>query len=248
MPSASRRCSAIPASRATSITPRPRINGASIYMGDPGDTYRNPKELGQETVGIYVIVEDVDAHYERGSGRRGRDHRGAGRPGLRPPALHGHRPRGPCLVLRGAGEGRGARGMGRVGLSVVESSSRAASGSRASARAARRCRRSGRGARPRPLPTRRIPVAAIEASSSSTPRTPPRARTRARPRRAAATSRQPGHTTGRPTGSARAGRRGGAATRRRLAVRSPGWARSAAGGASLGQCRAQPPRCRCGRG
>jgi PhnB protein len=42
-----------------------RINGASVYMGDPGDHYRNPKELGQETVGIYVIIDDVDAHYER---------------------------------------------------------------------------------------------------------------------------------------------------------------------------------------
>jgi uncharacterized glyoxalase superfamily protein PhnB len=42
-----------------------RINGASIYMGDPGDQYRNPKELGQETVGIHVMVEDVDAHHER---------------------------------------------------------------------------------------------------------------------------------------------------------------------------------------
>ena len=43
-----------------------RINGASVYMGDPGDQYRNPKELGQETVGIYVLIdEDVDAHCER---------------------------------------------------------------------------------------------------------------------------------------------------------------------------------------
>ena len=43
-----------------------RINGASVYMGDPGDKYQNPKELGQETVGIYVVIdEDVDAHCER---------------------------------------------------------------------------------------------------------------------------------------------------------------------------------------
>jgi uncharacterized glyoxalase superfamily protein PhnB len=37
-----------------------------MYMGDPGDEYRNPKELGQETVGIYVEVEDgVDALCDR---------------------------------------------------------------------------------------------------------------------------------------------------------------------------------------
>ena len=37
-----------------------------IYMGDPGDQYRNPKRLGQETVGIYVeIDDDVDALHER---------------------------------------------------------------------------------------------------------------------------------------------------------------------------------------
>jgi PhnB protein len=42
-----------------------RLGDASVYMGDPGDQYRNPKKLGQETVGIYVLVDDVDAHYER---------------------------------------------------------------------------------------------------------------------------------------------------------------------------------------
>lgn len=42
-----------------------RIGDASVYMGDPGDEYRNPKRLGQETVGIYVLVDDADAHYER---------------------------------------------------------------------------------------------------------------------------------------------------------------------------------------
>jgi len=34
-------------------------------MGDPGEHYRNPKELGQDTVGLYVYVDDVDAHFER---------------------------------------------------------------------------------------------------------------------------------------------------------------------------------------
>ena len=42
-----------------------RLGDAAIYLGDPGDDYRNPKQLGQETVGIYVLVDDVDAHYER---------------------------------------------------------------------------------------------------------------------------------------------------------------------------------------
>jgi PhnB protein len=40
-------------------------DGGKIYMGDPGEQYRNPKGLGQETVGIYVLVDDVDAHFER---------------------------------------------------------------------------------------------------------------------------------------------------------------------------------------
>ena len=29
-----------------------------IYLGDPGDDYRSPKRLGQETCGIYVEVDD----------------------------------------------------------------------------------------------------------------------------------------------------------------------------------------------
>jgi uncharacterized glyoxalase superfamily protein PhnB len=42
-----------------------RLGDGKIYLGDPGAQYRNPKRLGQETVGIYALVEDVDAHYER---------------------------------------------------------------------------------------------------------------------------------------------------------------------------------------
>ena len=34
-------------------------------MGNPGEGYRNPKEQSGETIGLYVYVEDVDAHYER---------------------------------------------------------------------------------------------------------------------------------------------------------------------------------------
>jgi PhnB protein len=42
-----------------------RLGDAAVYLGDPGDQYKNPKRLGQETVGLYVLVDDVDAHYER---------------------------------------------------------------------------------------------------------------------------------------------------------------------------------------
>lgn len=39
-----------------------QVGDAKIYLGDPGDQYRNPMELGNETVGIYVLVDDVDGH------------------------------------------------------------------------------------------------------------------------------------------------------------------------------------------
>jgi uncharacterized glyoxalase superfamily protein PhnB len=42
-----------------------RIDGVPIMMGNPGDGYRNPKELGQESVGIYVEVDDADAVHDR---------------------------------------------------------------------------------------------------------------------------------------------------------------------------------------
>jgi len=42
-----------------------RVGDGNIYMGDPGDQYRNPKQTGHESVGIYVLVDDVDDHYER---------------------------------------------------------------------------------------------------------------------------------------------------------------------------------------
>ena len=41
------------------------LDDAHIFMGNPGAGYRNPKEQGGETVGLYVYVDDVDAHYER---------------------------------------------------------------------------------------------------------------------------------------------------------------------------------------
>jgi uncharacterized glyoxalase superfamily protein PhnB len=37
---------------------------ATIMLGCPPD-YRSPKKLGQVTVGVYVHVDDVDAHFER---------------------------------------------------------------------------------------------------------------------------------------------------------------------------------------
>ncbi len=42
-----------------------RLGDGVIYMGNPGEGYRNPKQLGQDTVGLYVEVDNVDAHYER---------------------------------------------------------------------------------------------------------------------------------------------------------------------------------------
>jgi PhnB protein len=40
------------------------MGAAVIMMGCPGADYRNPKRLGQPTVGLYVHVDDVDAHHE----------------------------------------------------------------------------------------------------------------------------------------------------------------------------------------
>jgi uncharacterized glyoxalase superfamily protein PhnB len=42
-----------------------QLGEATIYLGDPGGDYKNPMRLGQETVGLYVLVDDVDAHCER---------------------------------------------------------------------------------------------------------------------------------------------------------------------------------------
>lgn len=38
---------------------------AVIMMGDPGPDYQNPKRLGHVTQSLYVIVDDVDKHYEQ---------------------------------------------------------------------------------------------------------------------------------------------------------------------------------------
>ena len=42
-----------------------KLGDARIFMGNPGADYRNPKVIGHETVGLYVYVDDVDAHFER---------------------------------------------------------------------------------------------------------------------------------------------------------------------------------------
>ena len=37
-----------------------------VMLGQPGDGYKNPKNLGaKKTASIYVYVDDVDAHFER---------------------------------------------------------------------------------------------------------------------------------------------------------------------------------------
>ena len=42
-----------------------QVGDGTIYLGDPGDEYRNPKRGGGVTVQMHVYVDDVDAHYER---------------------------------------------------------------------------------------------------------------------------------------------------------------------------------------
>jgi PhnB protein len=41
------------------------LGDGAIYLGDPGDDYDSPKRVGHATVGLYVLVADVDAHFER---------------------------------------------------------------------------------------------------------------------------------------------------------------------------------------
>jgi len=42
-----------------------RLGEGIVYLGDPGEQYRNPRQVGHETVGIHVTVDDVDAHFAR---------------------------------------------------------------------------------------------------------------------------------------------------------------------------------------
>jgi uncharacterized glyoxalase superfamily protein PhnB len=39
-------------------------NGGRIYLGQPPGEYRNPATVGR-TASVYVLVDDVDAHYQR---------------------------------------------------------------------------------------------------------------------------------------------------------------------------------------
>jgi uncharacterized glyoxalase superfamily protein PhnB len=39
------------------------LDGATVFIGEPGDGYRNPSHLGASTAGVYVYVDDVDAHF-----------------------------------------------------------------------------------------------------------------------------------------------------------------------------------------
>jgi uncharacterized glyoxalase superfamily protein PhnB len=41
------------------------LDGGLVMMGHPGPEYRNPKHLGHSTQSLYVIVDDVDRHFER---------------------------------------------------------------------------------------------------------------------------------------------------------------------------------------
>ncbi len=40
-------------------------NGEMFMLGCPGPQYKNPKELGQVTQGLYITVEKVDRHFLR---------------------------------------------------------------------------------------------------------------------------------------------------------------------------------------
>jgi uncharacterized glyoxalase superfamily protein PhnB len=42
------------------------LGDAHVYLGDPGDEYRNPARLGAVTLSLYVLLDgDVDEHFER---------------------------------------------------------------------------------------------------------------------------------------------------------------------------------------
>lgn len=41
------------------------LDGARIYLGQPGGDFRNPKHAGGATVGVHVYVDDLDTHFQR---------------------------------------------------------------------------------------------------------------------------------------------------------------------------------------
>jgi uncharacterized glyoxalase superfamily protein PhnB len=42
-----------------------RVGDAAIMMGDPGESFRSPAQLGGSTQGTHVYVDDVDAAFEQ---------------------------------------------------------------------------------------------------------------------------------------------------------------------------------------
>jgi uncharacterized glyoxalase superfamily protein PhnB len=42
-----------------------QFGDALVMMGYPGKKYKNPKKLGHVTQSLYVMVDDVDAHYKK---------------------------------------------------------------------------------------------------------------------------------------------------------------------------------------
>ena len=41
------------------------FDGAVVMLGTPGPDYKGPSELGGQTAGVYVYIDDVDGHFER---------------------------------------------------------------------------------------------------------------------------------------------------------------------------------------
>lgn len=41
------------------------LEGGLIMLGNPGEDYKSPNELGGRTELTYIYVDDVDAHYQR---------------------------------------------------------------------------------------------------------------------------------------------------------------------------------------
>ena len=40
------------------------LDGGVVMFGTPSPDYKTPKEIGTHTQGVYVYVDDVDAHFE----------------------------------------------------------------------------------------------------------------------------------------------------------------------------------------
>ena len=78
-----------------------RLGDAAVMLGCPPGI-RTPKELGQVTVGVYIRVPDVDAHYARCGRGRGGGRRTAPGPAVPRAALRRGRSRRPPVVVRNA--------------------------------------------------------------------------------------------------------------------------------------------------